>query len=104
MPELNNRMGPFPCAGVHEADRLHGAVGEGLLSPLGHLLDGETSLEVDSGFKIAVRNLLTGEQFRDKAAVFLLVQGTVQVVASLAVSRGPEGNFLVYALSLHNGG
>src|SRR5690606_13457190 len=48
LAELDDCMGPAPCARIVEADRLHRAVTQRILAPFRHHLDRHAALEIGS--------------------------------------------------------
>ena len=90
-PQLHHGIGPPARARVGQADRLHGAKGQGALASLGHGFDRQAALEMEFLFKGPTRHLARFEQGGHESLVRGLVQGAVAIVPfPFLPARGPE--------------
>ena len=97
LAKLDHGVGPAAGARVDEAHRLEGAKGQRLLPPSRQLFHGQTGFEKAGVllFKGPQGDGLGGQQFLDKAMVFLFGHGTVEIVPfalAAAVTAGAEAD------------
>ena len=111
LTKLDHRVGAaFRLVRVGQADRLHRAVAQRVHPALRHHLDGQAAFEVGRALLPLLEvDLLGGQQGVDEGAVFVLLEGAVDVVlagaagAGLVVARLEPRLGQVHALQIDDG-